>query len=99
MMTKEKKIELVLNRWKQWADANVGHLGRGYYGNGKLGDGYGEGYEEGFKALEQITEPRDPFERKMDMLDDLMRSIPSDWNAEHRALLAGSLIRYMAELD
>ncbi len=98
-MTKEQTIERVLIRWKEWADANVGRLGRGYYGSGTLSEGYGGGYEIGFKVLERITEPRGEFERKLEMLDELLRSIPNDWSAEHRALLAGSIIRYMAELD
>jgi len=96
--TKSQVIQRVQEQFHEWAEKYGTRYGRGYYFSGNVVT-YGDGHVDGFHFLQRATEPRGEYDRKMELLDDLLVSIPADWEPEHRALLAGSIIRYMAELD
>lgn len=91
-MTPEETIQTVLTDWKVWADRNIARYGRGYRVNGT-------GHEAGFRELQKLTEPRIGFDRKLQLLDALLMAVPREWGAVHVALISGSILRYMAELD
>lgn len=99
--TDAKRMQVVsraIDAWDRQAASIVRGEGRGYY-HGQPVDGWGDGHVAGFRLLQKITEPRGAYEKKLDMLDDLLASMPPYWGHEMRALFAGSILRYMAELD
>jgi len=95
----DQVVSRVIDAWEREASKIVQGEGRGYYHGQTQINAWGDGHIAGFKLLQKITEPRGPYGMKLDMLDDLLASMPPYWGHEMRALFAGSLLRYMAELD
>jgi len=97
--------EKIISRFAAWED--VGRHGRGYYGSqdpvGRTDPAvWYHAYHEGFKFLQNDRQKKkkDWPEASMTMLDAILKHMGKmDIDPPIRALLAGSVLRYMAELD